>query len=262
MSELMSVLEPLKRRSRYHRNEALEALKEDDPDQAAEDFAAAREAINDAINRLKALGAPDPASSERANETEIVIAEQLADCWGILGGICRAQGDDYLSDARDAYDEGYKYESSPRFNILSSYNRVNRLVVRILKEPELLYDPPPLVTDIDVPEKTMVQLLSEADMEIERQLVAGRRDRVWALADLVTVRLLGSLPKGNVALNDLEESTGNDTFPSESMLKVIRELLKRPLPMQDDLVYVGERLRAKLPLILQGEALASQSASA
>ena len=261
MSDLKTQLAPYKERSRYHRTEALEAMDEGDQVQADRDFAAAAAAMSEAIDYVKGLGAPDPESKEPANEAEIIMATQLADCWGILGGVHRAHGPDYWEDAISAYDNGNRYESSTRFNILNTYNRVNRLVVRILKDPDLLSEPPPFVTDIGSDKKTMRELLSEADHEIERQLRAGRTDRPWALADLAMVRLLGGLPNVDLALNDLDAST-DETFPYESTLKVIRELVARRLPMHDSIISVGERLRAKLPPMLQGERLSSQSVTA
>src|SRR5260370_21617735 len=213
----------------------------------------------EAIRSLQDLGTPDLSSPKRASETEITIAEQLADCWGILGGVYRSQGD--LDEARKAYDEGYKDESSNRFNVINTYNRVNRLVVRILAKPDLLSDSAPLVEDIEEP-ATMRQLLGKADEEIERQLREGRRDKPWALADLAMVRLLGSLQNFDLALNALDESSANDPFPYASMLKVIRELIDRRLPMQDELIIAGERLRARLPQTLRGESLASESVPA
>lgn len=263
MSDLKSVLDPFKRRSRYHRDAALEARQDNNSQREAEEFGEAVEAIRKAIEELEKLGVPDPASPERASEAEIVIAKQMADCRGILGGIYRAQGAGSWSDAIAEYDEGYKYESSPRFDILNTYNRVNRLVVRILRAPDLLSQPLPFVEDIDKStKKTMPDLLSEADNEIERQLKAGRTDRVWALADLVMVRLLGGLPNVDVALDDFDKSAGNDVFPYDSMLKVIRELVVQNLPMHQTLVSTGERLRAKLPPRLQGDPLFPQSATA
>ncbi len=259
MSDLKNELEPLKRRSRYHRNEALEALKEGDTKQATEEFESSREAIREAIRRLQDLGAPDLSSPKRASEAEITIAEQLADCFGILGGVYRSKGD--LREARNAYDEGNKYESSNRFNVLNTYNRVNRLVVRILENPDLLSDSSPPVMDIEGA-PTMRQLLKETDEEIERQLREGRRDRAWALADLAMVRLLGGLPNFELALNDLDESSANDPFPYSSMLKVIRELIDRRLPMDNELTIAGERLRAKLPETMRGESLAAVSVPA
>jgi tetratricopeptide (TPR) repeat protein len=259
MSDLMNELESLKRRSRYHRKEALEAIKEGDNEQAAEEFESAREAIRVAIRRLEDLGVPDLSSPRRASEAEITIAEQLADCWGVLGGVYRSEAN--LNEARNAYDEGYKYESSKRFNILSTYNRLNRLVVRILQNPDLLSESSSQVVDIEEP-ATMRQLLRETDEEIERQLREGRRDRPWALADLAMVRLLGRLDTFDLALNALDASSANDPFPYDSMLKVIRELVNLHLPMQDELIIAGERLRARLPQILQGDSLPSESVPA
>jgi len=256
MSDLSNELEPYKLRSRRHRNKAIKALEDDVEEQAAGEFKKSREAMNEALRYLQDLGAPDPKSEKRASEGEMAIAEQLADCWGILGGVCRAQGD--LDGAKDAYDNGYTYESSRRFKILNTYNRVNRLVVRILQSPELLSDPPPFVTDIAEPEKkTMPELLGETAEEIERQLHEGRQDRAWALADFAMVRVLGGLDGVDGALNALDESSANNPFPYHSTLKVIRELTQRQLPMRDKLIAVGEHLRQKLPQTMQGEPLAS-----
>lgn len=265
MSDLKTLLESLKKRSGYHRVQGLEALKKGQSDRAKRSFDAARAAITEAIEKAENLGVPDPQSTKPASEAEIMIAKELADCWGILGGVYRAEGLDSLSKGIEAYDKGYIYESSGRFHILSSYNRVNRLVVRILKDPGLLSVPPPVVEDINEPiKKTMPKLLSEADIEIEQQLRAGRPDREWALADLAMVRILGGLPEVKVqsALTDFDKSAENNLYPYDSMLKVIRELVDRNLPMQQLLIDTGERLRAKLPPNLRGEPLSPQSVTA
>jgi hypothetical protein len=256
MSDLPNELEPYKLRSRRHRNKAIKALEDDVAEQAAREFRKSREAMTEALQYLQDLGAPDPNSGKRASEGEIAIAEQLADCWGILGGVCRAQGD--LVSAKDAYDNGYKYESSRRFNILNTYNRVNRLVVRILQNPELLSDPQPLVTDLSEPKKTMHDLLCETAEEIERQLREGRPDRAWALADLVMVRLLACLDGVDIALDALDKCSENDPFPYHSTLKVIRELAGKGLAMKEKLIAVGKHLRQKLPQTMQGDSLAPE----
>jgi hypothetical protein len=255
MSDMTKELEPYKLRSRRHRNRAIKALEDDLAEQAAVEFKRSREAMNQAIQYLQELGAPDLESEKQASEGEIAVAEQLADCWGILGGVCRAQGD--LEGAKEAYDNGYTYESSKRFNILNTYNRVNRLVVRILQTPELLCDPSPVTDIAETDKKTMSELLRETAEEIERQLREGRQDRAWALADLAMVRLLGGLDGVDITLSALDEGSANDPFPYHSTLKVIRELAQRELPMRDKLVAVGERLRQKLPQTMQGEPLAS-----
>ncbi len=250
MSDLSKRLEPYKQRSRRHRNSAIKALEDGAAVKAASEFKRSHEVMDEALQYLRDLGAPHLKAAEEATEGEIAVAEQLADCWGIIGGVYRAQGD--LEGARVAYDNGYAYESSKRFNILNTYNRVNRLVVRILQCPQLLSDPPPLVTNVAKHEKqTMPELLGEASEEIERQLRKGRQDRAWALADCAMVRLLGGLDGVDRTLNDLDSISKNDPFPYHSMLKVIRELTQRQLPMKDKLIAVGERLRQKLPQTMQ-----------
>lgn len=258
MSELASRLEPYKLRSRRYRKQALHSLETGDPAQAAQNFAMSRRAIREALAYLEDLGAPDLRTPEPASEGDVEIAKQLADCWGVLGGIYRAEGGDQLRDAKEAYDNGFTYERCRRFNLPSTYNRVNRLVVRILETPRLLFEPLPLVTDVPEAErKTMPSLLGEAEEEIDRQLRNRLRedDRAWAYADLAMVRLLGGLKGVDLALEKLDESSRNDTYPYESTLKVIRELLQRELPIRKEIIAFGEHLREKLPPGLQGEPL-------
>lgn len=262
MSALSEELESYKLRSRRHRNRALQARDEERDDaRAASDFAKAVAAMREALRYLEEIGAPDPEAKELPSEGEIEVAEQLADCWGMLGGVYRAQGD--LEQSKLAYDSGYRYESSKRFNILNTYNQVNRLVLRIILNPELLADVPPLVTDgADNEKRPMLDLLHDAADEIERQLREGRRDRAWALADLVMVRVLGRLDGIDGALSALDESSEGDPFPYQSTLKVIRELVQLNLPVRDKLLVVGERLRQRLPDTMQGKPLVSTASSA
>jgi hypothetical protein len=251
MSVLAARMDEYKQRSRRFRNDALEAQKHA-PEEAREQFEMAAETVRDAIGYLRRLGDPDPRALDLAPEDEVEIARQLADCWGMLGGVYRAAGE--LSNAKDAYDTGAVYEKSPRFRILNTYNQVNRLVVRILEQPDLLSPAGDVVTDLperrDVP---MRALLREMADEIERQLHEGRPDRPWALADLLMVRVLGELEGVGAALAALDESSANDTFPYESTLKVVRELMTRRLHVHDQLVSVGAQLQSRLPPDAQGE---------
>ena len=254
MSTLARDLESYKLDSRDYRNQGLKALKDGSPERAAAEFERAAVVMREAIRYLGELGQPDPAAGAPPTEGEAEVAKELADCWGILGGVYRAQGD--LANASAAYDRGFAYESGRRFNILSSYNLVNRLVVRILQRPGLLSAPPPPVGDVaGALAKTMPELLREAAVEIERQIRDGRKDRTWAQADLVMVRLLGGLEGVDAALAALEDATTNDPFPTHSMLKVIRELAQKDLPRKDQLLAVGERLRERLPESMRGEPL-------
>jgi hypothetical protein len=256
MSGISAQVEPCKLRSRRHRNRALQALEQNDVDRARHEFRAAVTAMEDAVGYLKALGEPDLVSVAPASELEMELAEQLADSWGMLGGVYRAACD--LEHAIESYDQGFTWEGNARFGILSTYNRVNRLVVRILRDAGVLQPPFRPVPDLpDGRGLTMPELLLEAREEIRRQLSAGRKDRAWALADLVLVSVLGGLDGVETALHSLEGSSTNDPFPYHSTLKVIRELLKLDLPCRDRLVEVGEAIRARLTVPeMRGEPLA------
>lgn len=252
-STLAGRMEPFKRRSRRFRNHAIGARARDSQ-AAGEHFAMAAETLQEAIDYLRGLGDPDPHARPAASESEVEIAAQLADCWGMLGGVYRAEGK--LPLAREAYDAGAVYESSRRFGILNTYNQVNRLIVRIMERPELLSPAAPPVTDLPgTPAAPMHQLLHQTTEEIERQLREGRMDRPWALADLVMVRLLGGQEGVDQALAALDESSANDFFPYESTLRVIRELAAKRLSVHDRLIALGEQLQRRLPEHLRGEPL-------
>jgi tetratricopeptide (TPR) repeat protein len=249
MSNAAAVAEPFKLEAQRHRKNALKAQASGDHALAAREFELAVAPLREAIHRLESIGAPDPDAPGPASEGEREIALQLADCWGMLGGVYRTAGD--LHAAREAYDSGARYESSPRFNILNTYNQVNRLVVRVLHRPALLADPAPPVDGLPGGE-SLPELLARAAAEIDRQLNAKREDKAWALADLMMVRVLGGLEGAEEALAELDTNV-SDVFPYQSALKVIRELVDRELPMRDHLVRIGELLRYRLPAHLRGE---------
>jgi hypothetical protein len=255
MSSISSQVEPCKLRSRRHRNRALEALEEHAGERARKEFKASVAAMEEAVEYLRALGEADPGSTAPASDAEMELAEQLADCWGMLGGVHRAAGD--LERAIESYDAGFVFEGSRRFGILNTYNRVNRLVVRVLRAPGLLDASAPPVPDLpEARGRTMLDLLLETRDEIRRQLGAGRKDRAWALADLMLVSVLGGEDGADAALRGLDESSANDPFPYHSTLKTVRELAERDLPCRDSLVSVGEALRSRLPEEMRGSPLA------
>ena len=124
-------------------------------------------------------------------------AAELSDCFGLCGGIERRWADEttgeerlaHLTAAALAYDEGYQYESDPRYGIFNSYNMVNRLVVRLLLAPQALDADAPTV----LPGLPPLHLRFEFDRAADaiRQQVAGpRRGDYWAWADLGMIEVL------------------------------------------------------------------------
>ena len=252
---LGSELEPFKLRARRHRGRMLKALESADRESAAAEFKQAKAAIDEAFELLKRYPAPEIDSTRPAGQGERAVAQQLADFHGILGGLYRSRGDKSENDleaAIEEYDKGSRYEMSERFHILNSYNLVNRLVLRILTDPTLLISKKPVERG-----KNMDHLLDEAAGKIEEQLGNGRDDVQWALADLAMLELLQE--KGDVksTLDELYETAKTDPYPLQSMLGVIRDLLRHDVPLQKRIIEVGEHLRSKLPESMKGEPLTS-----
>jgi hypothetical protein len=253
MNELARRMEPYRLRAKRYRNHAVEARAQGGPDAAGQLFDRAAHTLREAIGYLEGLGVPDPRATDPATGEEVEIARQLADCWGMLGGIHRTAGD--LDAARVAYDRGAEYESTPRFRILNTYNQVNGLVIRILAHPEFLSRPGGMVDDVPgQPPQPMGALLARAADEIQRQLDAGREDIPWALADLALVRVLGGLDGVDSAVAALDRSSPVETFPFESALKVVRELAECGLPMRSALESLAARYEAAIQkrLAMQG----------
>jgi hypothetical protein len=259
MSTLEKEMEPYKLGARRHRANMLKAIKSDDAPTAEKEFKFAINFIEEGFRFLSSYQAPDLTSQEDAGEGESNVAEQLADLWGIKGGVYRARGDETrdasgkndFDRAVEAYDSGYQYESAPRFRILNSYATVNRLVLRILRDPALLQSDEP-VPGIGL---TMRDLLGRAATDIEHQLDKGRRDVAWALADIAMIDLLTGTDDVKEILNELSESTPTNPWPLESMLNVIRDLLRAGVGLHDRLVAAGEELRKKLPSAMKGPPL-------
>jgi hypothetical protein len=257
MSVLTKELEPYKLRARRHRGGMLKALASGDRKAADTEFEDAQSAIAEGFAVLDKYERPDPTAPGVAGEGETAVAEQLADLWGIQGGLYRSRGGSSndpsidLDHAIGAYDNGWQYESSRRFRILNSYNTVNRLVLRILRTPSLLGSKAP-VPGLG---KSMGDLLGDAVALIERQMDTGRQDIPWALADLAMTELLRDGSDVASILDQLDESTLTDPYPLQSMLNVIRDLLRAGVQPRERLITAGEHIRLRLPEAMKGNPL-------
>lgn len=258
MSILTKEMLPFKLRAKRHRGNMIMALANGDRDRAQEEFRGAELALDEAFRYLDKYESPDPEAPGRASEGETAVAEQLADFWGIRGGLYRSRGsalpDDGSHDletAIQAYDRGSRYELSERFGLLNSYNTVNRLVLRIIRQPDIL------TAEEAVPgnRKRMADLLEEAAKLIEAQLDKGRTDVAWALADLAMIELLCDGSDLEPILEQFDEATVTDKYPLESMLNVIRDLLRAGVRPRRRFVQTAEQIRAKLPEPMKGPAL-------
>ncbi len=209
------------------------------------------EAIGLAKNEFKSTKTP----SWRTN-----IAAELADCWGILGGIerrwalnsasnahacrlgniiriasqyvkllssrrfresTRSKGIDirseHLERSIEAYDKGSEYEVLS--GETSTYNRLNRLLVRLLRDPTLMMsDKIPAGCT-----KNMREELREV-----AALINPKEDDIWAAADMALLNILLDGKDAESAYNRFNKNTPD--FAIRSALDMLKPLAKLDLP--------------------------------
>lgn len=109
------------------------------------------------------------------NNYKIILSQEIADCYGIMGGIYRRQAKRdndkaLLEKSAEIYKEGLKFE------IENSYNLSNSMVLQILVNPQNL-------------EKLQEEIM-QGIQTLQKQVRGKRRDQWWAWADLGLFSLL------------------------------------------------------------------------
>jgi hypothetical protein len=149
------------------------------------DFAGATGSLSEAIQILQELG---PTATSRFTQR---LTAEFADCYGMIGGIERRWGlsleppnrEERLRASLKAYHEGYRYEATLGDSVPNTYNRMNRLIARLLLEPQLLEDGSEASLDIATD-------LRELEAVLRRQVAGPRQRDPWGFADLGLVQLL------------------------------------------------------------------------
>ena len=165
--------------------------------------------LEDAIDLLSSeLKEIEDSGIAESEEDRHELAVYLADCYGMEGGVYRRSGD--LDKAIEKYDEGYKYEKDKSYHISNSYNLINSIVVRILKDPNNF-----------TAQKTVIQNALEA---VKKQVERKRSREWWAWSDLGQLYLLSG--KIEEALQSYEKfkTTGARIQNYESTIAVLKEL--------------------------------------
>jgi hypothetical protein len=216
------------------------------------------ELLHDAIQLGKAdldaiePGKADPAGSS-ATEVQAQLAVELADCHGLLGGVERrwaleGPAEDraaHLLASISAYDDGCKLEADERHGIVNSYNRVNRLLVRLLLQPELLgsrgtVDLGGGTDPLDVREELAATATAIAD-----QLAGPRRGDHWAMADLALIQVLLDQADAVTAYARFNAASPPD-YVYTSVLAGLRPLADLPLSSAPTLRNAVRSLETKL----------------
>jgi hypothetical protein len=182
------------------------------------------------------------------------LASELADCHGIVGGLYRRWALDqrtepeqrpvYLRESFAAYQRGYELEKNPDYNIVNSYNLVNRLISYILLKPDSLSNAPTenagggATFDIK-------QELEKAASVVREQLKEKRRGDIWALADLALVSVLLGHSDPHTAYADFNAKSPPD-YAYESALSTLQPLADLDMPIADQIREAKGLLKAKL----------------
>lgn len=153
--------------------------------------------LKETARALKQQGDLDGAATALHTAIDLTATE-LADLYGMLGGVLRAKND--LVASAQAYDAGFELEQ--KFNMPSTYNRFNRLMARVQLCPGALTDPGLLRAYEALPYVDVSQLLTELEATLHHDVIGPRSTDYWAAGDLVVVAALnGHLVEATEALD-------------------------------------------------------------
>lgn len=181
------------------------------------------------------------------------MAEELADFYGLLGGVQRrwaleSDGEErklHLVEAIRAYDAAWEYESGD-YGVVNSYGMVNRLVCRLLVKPDSLFVEG--VTDFgkDVVPLSVREELLEADRRTEAQLARPRRDDYWAAADLALIKVLLEKQEPLSAYAGFLQKSPPD-YAFRSVLDVLRPLAQLKWKLAETFEKLTVYLESRAP---------------
>jgi hypothetical protein len=197
------------------------ARKETAPDERARLFNEAADGFQQAIGDLE-RGMRTARRQRQGYDSNLCgILEALSQSYGSLGGTWRDAGD--LEKAQGFYDKGNEYEGERRKNCgaKDTYNMLQRLIIRTLRNPALVEDPEFLAE------------IGQVRTEIEEQ----NRTDSWALADLALAHFLCGSSAESV-IEHLEQGHAAATF-YESTYNAVTALIAEGLGRDGDL---GDRL--------------------
>jgi hypothetical protein len=171
------------------------------------------------------------------------LASELADTYGLIGGIEKRWGlqmdgeerQHHLKESVAAYDMGFGYERDLEPSDANTYNRVNRIVGRVLLDAHVLGKDGQAIPDIAEDLRMAEEILIE-------QIGSGRQKDPWAYCDLATVRLLRGKQDALATFRELDRLRP-PSFVYESALTTLQPLCKVASDLRPDLVQAVTQLR-------------------
>jgi hypothetical protein len=171
------------------------------------------------------------------------IASELADIYGMIGGIHKRWGlpldgeerRHHLEASVAAYDEGFRYERDLELNEANTYNRVNRLVGRVLLDPSILQEDGAATSEV-------AEELRRAEGILTEQVGAARQKDPWAYSDLGTIQLLRGAPDALPTLRKLDRLRP-PAFVYDSALTTLQPLCEVASALRPDLAQAVAQLQ-------------------
>jgi hypothetical protein len=171
------------------------------------------------------------------------LASELADTYGLIGGVHKRWGlmldgeerQRHLEESVAAYDKGFIYERDLQPNDANTYNRVNRLVGRVLLDKRVLQK------DGDAGSE-MAKELREAEGVLTAEIGSARQKDPWAYCDLGTIRLLRGEPSALLTFHELDRLRP-PTFVYDSTLATLQPLCEVASDLRPGLAQAVTQLR-------------------
>jgi hypothetical protein len=167
------------------------------------------------------------------------LASELADTYGLIGGIEKRWGlqleggerRHHLEESVTAYDKGFSYERGLEPNDANTYNRVNRIVGRVLVDPRVLEK-----------DAEFAKEMEDAEEVLTEEIGSARHKDPWAYCDLGTVRLLLGKPDALAAFRELDQLRP-PSFVYDSVLTTLEPLCEVASDLRADLIQAVAQLR-------------------
>jgi hypothetical protein len=193
--------------------------------------------LQDAISLLEARMA------DESSPQPSWLRSELADAYGLKGGIEKRWGltldgqerQQHLEASLAAYNDGFEYEKKLQRNEENTYNRVNRLVGRVLLNPGVLEKDEGGVSEISGE-------LGEAETILTGQIQSVRQKDPWAYCDLGTIRLLRGEQDALRTFKNLDRLRP-PAFVYKSTLNTLEPLRDVAADQRPDLVQAVDQLR-------------------
>ncbi len=191
--------------------------------------------LNEAINLLR--------MAEASPISPGWLVSEFADVYGLMGGVEKRWGlslsdqerQRHLKASVEAYDQGFDYEQKLQAGDANTYNRVNRLVGRVLLNAQVLKKDGGAVPE-------MADDLRRAEEIVIQETRTVRQKDPWAYCDLGIIQLLRGEPDALSAFQKLDQLRP-PAFVYESTLTTLQPLCEVASELRPDLVQAVAQLQ-------------------